>query len=186
MRMTILAIAILTAMTKTSLFRAAPFLIVFFLLQAICTAIFLLIILACVIGLQFRIDYVRIEVIEIGAAFGLITGLVTTALLLRKIRRRAEETERKLQVAAGAFQTMMREQFTQWSLTPAERDIALFVIKGMTTSEISGLRQTSLGTVKAQMNSIYRKAGVSSRSQLACVFIDTLMGEQLIPAAANG
>jgi hypothetical protein len=55
--------------------------------------------------------------------------------------------------------------------------VALFAIKGMSTAEISVLRTTSEGTVKAQTNAIYRKAGVSGRSQLLSLFIDDLMRE---------
>ena len=53
--------------------------------------------------------------------------------------------------------------------------VALFAIKGMSTAEIAALRSTSEGTVKAQTNAIYRKAGVSGRSQLLSLFIDDLM-----------
>jgi DNA-binding CsgD family transcriptional regulator len=45
----------------------------------------------------------------------------------------------------------------------------------MSTQEIAELRQTSEGTVKAQTNAIYRKAGVSGRPQLLSLFIDELM-----------
>jgi DNA-binding CsgD family transcriptional regulator len=55
--------------------------------------------------------------------------------------------------------------------------VALFAIKGLSTQEIAVLRATSEGTVKAQTNAIYRKAGVSGRSQLLSVFIEDLMRE---------
>ena len=69
----------------------------------------------------------------------------------------------------------MQERFTEWGLTPAEKDVALFAIKGMSTSEIAAMRDTSEGTVKAQTNAIYRKAGVAGRTQLLSLFIDDLM-----------
>jgi len=43
--------------------------------------------------------------------------------------------------------------------------------------EIARLRDTSEGTVKAQSNAIYRKAGVSGRYQLLSLFVDELMIE---------
>jgi DNA-binding NarL/FixJ family response regulator len=58
-----------------------------------------------------------------------------------------------------------------------ERDVALFAIKGMTTAEIAQWRDTSEGTVKAQTNAIYRKAGVTGRPQLLSLFIEDLMDE---------
>ena len=79
---------------------------------------------------------------------------------------------------------VIEERFQNWALTPAERDVALFSIKGLSTAEIADLRNTSEGTVKAQTNAIYRKAGVSGRSQLLSLFIDELMEDTLpgVPA----
>jgi DNA-binding CsgD family transcriptional regulator len=77
---------------------------------------------------------------------------------------------------------LLEERFDEWSLTPAEREVALFAIKGLSLSEIAGVRETSEGTVKAQTNAIYRKAGVTGRPQLLSLFIDDLMGDGLGPA----
>jgi len=70
---------------------------------------------------------------------------------------------------------LLEDRFAGWELTAAERDVALFSIKGMSTAEIAALRDTSEGTVKAQTNAIYRKAGVSGRPQLLALFIDDLI-----------
>ena len=51
----------------------------------------------------------------------------------------------------------------------------------MSTAEIGVLRQTSEGTVKAQTNAIYRKAGVTGRPQLLSVFIEDLMRDDMVP-----
>ena len=75
------------------------------------------------------------------------------------------------------------ENFTKWGLTPAERDVALFTIKGLSLAEIADLRGTSEGTIKAQTNAIYRKASVSGRPQLLSLFIEDLMNGPL-PAAS--
>ena len=69
----------------------------------------------------------------------------------------------------------MDERFADWDLTPAERDVALFAIKGFSTQDIAELRGVSEGTVKAQSNAIYRKAGVTGRAQLLSLFIDELV-----------
>jgi DNA-binding CsgD family transcriptional regulator len=74
---------------------------------------------------------------------------------------------------------LLEERFGEWALTPPERDVALFAIKGMSTAEIAMLRMTSEGTVKAQTNAIYRKAGVSGRPQLLSLFIDDLMRDDV-------
>jgi DNA-binding CsgD family transcriptional regulator len=75
---------------------------------------------------------------------------------------------------------MLNEKLNEWGLTPAEQDVALFAIKGFSTREISEMRNTSEGTIKAQTNAIYRKAGVSGRPQLLSLFIDDLMGDALV------
>jgi DNA-binding NarL/FixJ family response regulator len=48
----------------------------------------------------------------------------------------------------------------------------------MSTAEIAGLRATSEGTIKAQTNAIYRKAGVTGRPQLLSLFIEDLMRDE--------
>lgn len=80
-------------------------------------------------------------------------------------------------MASGALMEVMYEHFEDWKMTPAERDVALVAIKGLSTAEIAEVRETSEGTVKAQAAAIYRKAGVSGRSQLLSLFIDELLNE---------
>lgn len=121
------------------------------------------------------INWQLYEFIEIGATLGLLLGAVLAGFALRQARRRTQKAEEALRLASGAFTEVLEERFQVWELTPAERDVALFSIKGMSTSEIAALRNTSEGTVKAQTNAIYRKAGVSGRPQLLSLFIDDLM-----------
>lgn len=66
-------------------------------------------------------------------------------------------------------------RFEDWRLTPAERDVAWFTMKGLSIGEIAAMRGTSEGTVKAQGNAIYRKAGVAGRVQLLAAFMDELL-----------
>jgi DNA-binding CsgD family transcriptional regulator len=96
-------------------------------------------------------------------------------LALNGSLRRTRAAEEALRRASSAFMDVLEERFDDWSLTPAERDVALFAIKGLSTAEIAALRETSEGTVKAQTAAIYRKAGVSGRPQLLSLFIDDLM-----------
>jgi DNA-binding CsgD family transcriptional regulator len=121
------------------------------------------------------------ELMEIGAALGLVLGVVLGAVMLRASLRRTRSVEQALRAASGAFMDIVEERFDAWALTPAERDVALFALKGLSLSEIAALRQTSEGTVKAQTNAIYRKAGVSGRPQLLSLFVEDLMGESVRP-----
>ncbi len=153
------------------------------MLQSVCAVLLVSDILISVAGLDVGpIDWQLRELIEIGAAIGLILGVAIGAAGMRRLFRRTRSVERTLRAASGEFLELLGERFQGWGLTPAERDVALFAIKGMTTAEIAALRGTSEGTVKAQTNAIYRKAGVNGRAQLLSLFIDELMGEGL-PAA---
>lgn len=151
-----------------------------FLVQAICAVFFVSDILSSILGLRTTpISWQARELIEIGAALGLILGLVLGAVALSRTLRQRNRAEERLRRASGVFMDMLEERFADWGLTAAERDVALFAIKGMSTAEIATLRATSEGTVKAQTNAIYRKAGVSGRPQLLSLFIDDLMSDPI-------
>lgn len=156
--------------------------------QAICAVFFVSDILLTVIGLRTRpISWQTRELLELGAAIGLVLGMVLGGFALNRTLRLQARAEARLRAASGAFMELLAERFADWGLTPAERDVALFAIKGMSTAEIADLRSTSEGTVKAQTNAIYRKAGVSGRAQLLSLFIDDLMEPvPRAPAAVAG
>jgi len=159
-----------------------------FVAQAASALFFISDIVLSVFGLYPRpISWQTREYLELGAAAGLVLGMTTgAALVVRSVRdrRRAEE---RLRRAAGAFLDLVNDRLEEWGLTPAERDVALFALKGLSTAEIARLRGTSEGTVKAQTAAIYRKAGVGGRPQFLSLFIEDLMSglpAQSAPAPA--
>lgn len=171
---------------KGSGLRGSLFVLGILLVQALCAVFFVWDILASVLGLRTTpIAWQTRELLEIGAAVGLVLGVVLGALALRRTMRDRQIAEEKLRRASGAFLDLLEERFAEWGLTPAERDVALFAIKGMSTQEIAALRQTSEGTVKAQTNAIYRKAGVNGRPQLLSLFIEDLMDDGALQQGAQ-
>ena len=148
-------------------------------IQLLCAVFFVWDILSSLIGLRrVPISWQTRELIEIGAALGLLLGLLLGALAYRRVSRARTEAEEGLRRARAGFQTVLAERFDTWALTPAERDVALFAIKGLSLAEIASVRATSEGTVKAQTAAIYRKAGVTGRAQLISLFIEDLMQDE--------
>lgn len=153
---------------------------VVFVIQALCAVFFVSDILTSVLGLRSApLSWRTRELLELGAALGLLLGLGLGAVVLARALREQQVAEERLRRASGAFMDLLEERFAEWTLSPAERDVALFAIKGMSTAEIATLRATSEGTVKAQTNAIYRKAGVTGRPQLLSVFIEDLMRDDV-------
>ena len=158
--------------------RGALLLWLLVLLQCLCAAVFLWDILASILGARTApISWQLREFLEIAASLGLIIGAVLGLRAVATARRDKARAETALRSASGAFATVVEEQFAQWGLTPAERDVAWLSIKGLSIAEIAGLRGTSEGTIKAQSNAIYRKAGVTGRGQLLAGFVEDLLLE---------
>ncbi len=156
---------------------------VLLVVQAVCAFFFISDILSSLIGFRAApVSWQTREMMEMGAALGLVLGIAIGAYALIRAFRDRNRAEESLRRASVAFMIILQERFVEWGLTPAEADVALFAIKGMSTAEIAGLRSTSEGTVKAQTNAIYRKAGVTGRPQLLSLFIEELMGHGLPPA----
>lgn len=66
-------------------------------------------------------------------------------------------------------------QFTRWGLTPAEREVGLLLLKGLSHREVADARLTTESTVRQQALSLYRKAGVRNRADLSAFFLEDLL-----------
>ncbi len=163
--------------------RKPIYIAVILIVQTLCALFFVSDILSAFFGFSTTpLPWEIREVMEIFAAFGLVVGVVLGAVLLRLATADRRRAELQLRRASSAFMQLLAERMAEWGLTPAERDVALFAIKGLSTAEIAALRATSEGTIKAQTNAIYRKAGVSGRAQLISLFIDDLIDKDAIGA----
>jgi DNA-binding CsgD family transcriptional regulator len=164
------------ALRRKLLSRLPVTVILILLIQGVSAFFFIFDILSASIGIwTVPLSWQSREMLEVGAALGLLLGVVLGAGVLFTALRDRDHAKEQLRRASAAFMDLLNERFVEWGLTPAERDVALFAIKGMSTTEIARLRETSEGTVKAQTNAIYRKAGVTGRSQLLSLFIDEMM-----------
>ena len=77
------------------------------------------------------------------------------------------------------------QQFERWGLTAAEKEIALLLLKGLEHKEIAALREVGETTVRQQARSVYRKAGLSGRHDLAAFFLEDLLGPRVTRESAR-
>jgi len=120
--------------------------------------------------------------VELGHA--VIEGTVALVGLLGAVRfyqeyrteRRAADSwraqaEELLEGAGGSVE----RQFDEWSLSPAEREVALLLLKGLSFKEIAAVRDNSERTNREQARAVYRKADVAGRAELSAWFIEDLL-----------
>lgn len=127
----------------------------------------------------------------------ILLGLVAAVLLLRGWR----ETERSLEGVRAALASRQAErdhwqalaqnalrglgeamdrQFDTWALTPAEKETALFLLKGYSHKEAAALTGRSERTFRQHAVSVYRKSGLGGRAELAAFFFE----DMLLPSSA--
>lgn len=72
-------------------------------------------------------------------------------------------------------------QFERWLLSPAEKEVALLLLKGLSHKEIAEVRTVTEATARQQARALYKKAGLSGRHDLAAFFLEDL----LLPSRNN-
>jgi DNA-binding CsgD family transcriptional regulator len=93
---------------------------------------------------------------------------------LRAMELEARQWREEARQALEGLGVAIDREFAKWALTEAEREIALLLLKGLSHKEIASERHTSEGTVRQQALAVYRKAGLSGRSNLAAFFLEGL------------
>lgn len=125
---------------------------------------------------------------EIAAGGLALWGVAALGSRLRAERARSEvlagdlarAREDAQRWASGASDTLrslgsaVDAQFARWELTEAERNVAFMLLKGLRLKEIAAARATSERTVRQQALSVYRKARVDGRTELAGFFLEGL------------
>lgn len=125
--------------------------------------------------------------------FVIVLGLVGIALIWRRAilswRSRTETLTLQLSAArdeAARWQGEARrhleglgaeieKQFDAWKLSPAEKEIGILLLKGLSLQEIADLRKVSERTVRQQAQALYQKAGLRGRADLSAFFLEDLL-----------
>jgi DNA-binding NarL/FixJ family response regulator len=126
----------------------------------------------------------------------MLAALAGAAMLWRQLRSARREAERLSVDLVAARQEAERfrneahdalrglgeaieNQFIRWQLSPAEREVGLLLLKGLSHKEVAAARSTSETTIRQQALAIYRKSGLRNRSELSAFFLEDL----LLPAS---
>ncbi len=90
-------------------------------------------------------------------------------------RAEAARWREEAREALSGLSLAMDGQFDRWALTPAEREVALFLLNGLGLRAIATARGTSERTARKQALSIYSKSGLGGRAELAAFFLEDLL-----------
>jgi DNA-binding NarL/FixJ family response regulator len=134
-----------------------------------------------------------VTLLHLGVEVAVMVAALGGALALwsreRAARRKLSAMDSDLRAARDALATFRSEaaaplrelgdaldrQFRRWQLTPAESDVTLLLLKGFKHREIAELRNTAERTVRQQALSVYKKAGLAGRTELAAFFLEDLL-----------
>lgn len=162
--------------------------------------------LASDVGAELTVRHVAVE----GTLFLLgLAGFLWMAVRLRSLAAetrtladRAEELASRLDASrieaerwrqeagdliAGLSDAIDR-QLDRWGLSPAEKEVALLLLKGLSHKEVGRIRQVSEATVRQQARALYQKAGLDGRRDLAAFFLEDLLDSRPVksPEAGGG
>jgi DNA-binding CsgD family transcriptional regulator len=130
--------------------------------------------------------HVAFEVVMVAVALVTATALVLgwrraeadASRLRRSLEERRLERDAWRASARKALEGLgeaIRDQFVEWGLTPAEREVALLLLKGYSHKAIARETGRSPETARQHASSAYRKSGLSGRAELAAFFLEDLM-----------
>ena len=94
-------------------------------------------------------------------------------------RQEAEGFRNEAHDALRGLGEAIDRQFIRWQLSPAEREVGLLLLKGLSHKEVAAARSISETTIRQQALAIYRKSGLHNRAELSAFFLEDL----LLPAA---
>lgn len=128
--------------------------------------------------------FVELAFIALAAASAilLLRGWRDTERSLASVRAtlaaRQAERDRWQTLAQNALRGLgeaMDRQFDEWELTPAEKETAMFLLKGYSHKETASLTKRGERTVRQHAVSVYRKSGLSGRAELAAFFFEDML-----------
>ena len=126
---------------------------------------------------------------SLGLAVYLLRRWRRTSRSLQRTEERLEARQAERDAWRRRARSLLRglgeeidRQFKAWELTPAEKEVALLLVKGHSHKKIAHMTDRSERTSRQHAGSVYEKAGLSGRAELAAFFLEDLM----IPGEEGG
>ena len=94
---------------------------------------------------------------------------------LKVSRDKFQDLSQQVIASKKSFFEAIDKQFDIWEFTKTEKEVALLLVKGLSNYEIAEVRSKSPKTVSHQASSIYKKANVNGRHELAALFFEELI-----------
>ncbi|MGD2114814.1 MAG: helix-turn-helix transcriptional regulator [Acidobacteriota bacterium] len=120
-------------------------------------------------------------VLALGAVVALVLRLWSLLRERRRLRGALVASRREAERWRGEARDLLEglgaaidRQFGRWGLTPAEREVAMHLLRGLSHKEVAKVRGASERTVRQQAHTLYRKAGLEGRADLAAFFLESL------------
>ncbi len=155
--------------------------------RTVVAAILLFGLVALLVAWDLLIDY-RKGASQVHIAIELLVLLIATlgmAFLFYQLRQtrshlavalvEAEQWRSESRELMKGLGVAIEKQFARWELSRAEAEVGLMLLKGLSHKDIARLRNTSERTSREQARALYRKAGLSGRSELSSFFLEDLL-----------
>lgn len=98
---------------------------------------------------------------------------VRSSLVVHKAER--DTWRASAQKALEGLGAAIDRQFDDWGLTPAEREVALLLLKGYSHKHVAQATGRSERTARQHAAAVYQKAGLGSRAELSAYFLEDLL-----------
>ena len=118
-------------------------------------------------SVHFTLEFI----VFVGVSMALVLGVRD----LRRLRTQLSHERRRIEVFSTELAESINIQMAEWRMTPSEKDVAWFIIKGYRFSEIAEARGVKESTARLQATSFYAKAGVSGRAEFVAEIIQPLL-----------
>ncbi len=94
---------------------------------------------------------------------------------LNNVRKDLESSNIRLHEGKKEYQKVIQWQFSEWKLSPSEKEVALLLLKGLSIKEVATCRNTQEKTVRKQASAVYEKSKLSGRHELSAWFFEDML-----------